>query len=284
MKILCSNRTRALLLVLTLIFLSVLTSCNINVGDINANANLNGGETPPPETTTPSETTTPVGTEGLFYTHLPDGTLSVSAGTALHLEEIIIPESHDGKKVSTIDRYGFLDATNLQKITIPDSITSIGVQAFYHCNSLTSVYITDLAAWCAIRYDNFDGWDANPGCYASNLYLNGELVTELTIPDDITSIGDGAFYGFDSLTSVTIGNGVTSIGRSAFEYCSSLPSVTIPHSVTSIGSFAFNGCYSLTDIYFTGTKEKWNALSTSTSVALIPSSATIHFNYIPRQS
>ena len=93
--------------------------------------------------------------------------------------------------------------------TIPDSVTSIGMGAFYYCESLTSV----------------------------------------NIGESVTTIGDYAFYYCDSLTSVTIGDSVTEIGDSAFSGCTSLTSVTIPDSVTTIGSFAFYSCTSLTSVY-----------------------------------
>ena len=67
-----------------------------------------------------------------------------------------------------------------------------------------------------------------------------------TIPNSVTSIGDGAFSGCTSLTSVTIPNSVTSIGHWAFYGCTGLTSVTIPNSVTNIGDWAFIGCTSLT--------------------------------------
>ena len=149
------------------------------------------------------------------------------------------------ENVRFIGTSAFSGCTSLTNITIPNSVTSIGNDAFRNCTSLTSVHITDVAAWCGIIFSN---GDANPLGYAHNLYLNGELVTDLVIPDSVTSIGNSAFSYCTSLTSVTIPDSVTSIGNSAFSYCTSLTSVTIGNGVTSIGSVAFGDCTSLTSI------------------------------------
>ena len=76
-------------------------------------------------------------------------------------------------------------------------------------------------------------------------YFSG--LTSITIPEGVTSIGDGAFE-YSGLTSITIPESVTSIGNDAFGWCSGLTSVTIPDGVTSIGSGTFSGCSSLTSI------------------------------------
>ena len=73
-------------------------------------------------------------------------------------------------------------------------------------------------------------------------------LTSIIVPDNITSIGDWAFFGCVSLTSITIPNSVTSIGDGAFGNCEKLTDIIIPDSVTSIGDSAFWGCSSLTSI------------------------------------
>ena len=80
--------------------------------------------------------------------------------------------------------------------------------------------------------------------------IKDKTVTEIIIPDYVTSIGDYAFNFCDSLTSVMIGNSVETIGDYAFYNCYSLTSITIPNSVTSIGEWAFYNCESLTSVTF----------------------------------
>ena len=106
--------------------------------------------------------------------------------------------------------------------------------------------VSDIAAWCGI---SFSGYESNPLYYAHNLYSDENTkITDLIIPNSVTSIGDFAFRDCIGLTSVTIPNSVTSIGLAAFGLCSGLISVTIPNSVTSIGTVAFKGCFGLTSV------------------------------------
>ena len=157
------------------------------------------------------------------------------------LEFFKMPDS-----VTSIGKGAFSVCTSLTSVTIGNGVTSIGDYAFLGCKSLTRVDISDLSAWCKISFG--DG-SANPLCNGAKPYLNGNELTDITIPSDITEIRDYAFYYCKSLTSVTIGNSVTAIGEDAFFGCKSLTSVTIGNSVTSIGILAFYDCSSLTAFY-----------------------------------
>ena len=125
-----------------------------------------------------------------------------------------------GDSVTSIGGSAFSDCTRLTSVTIPYSITNIGGQAFCNCVSLDSVYIDDIASWCNIVFSKID-FTSNPLLYAEKLYLNNgsgtyELITDLIIPEEVTSIGDLAFYGYNNLINVTIPDSITNIGVNAF--------------------------------------------------------------------
>ena len=143
--------------------------------------------------------------------------------------------------VTSIGSYAFANCVGLTAITIPESVMSIGYGAFERCSGLTSIQV----ASGNTVYDSRNNCNAIIES-ATNTLMAGCQNT--IIPESVTSIGDGAFYGCSGLTSITIPNSVTSIGGSAFYNCSGLTSVTIPNSVTSIGYGAFENCSGLTSI------------------------------------
>ena len=139
---------------------------------------------------------------------------------------------------------------NLTSVTIPPSVVSVNTNAFEYCTGLKAVHITDLAAWCGIKFQW--GWDdrsSNPLSYANNLFLNGEKVSDIVIPEGVTRIGSYAFDHCDPLTSVTIPDGVTSIGEYAFRKCSNLTSITLPPSIIKIENSAFLWCFKLDAVH-----------------------------------
>ena len=150
---------------------------------------------------------------------------------------------------------------SIKSVVIEKGVTNIGDYAFSWCNSLTSITIPNSVI--SIGRDAFD---------------NCSSLTSITIPNSITSIGSCTFSSCSSLTSITIPNSVTSIGFGTFENCSNLTSITIPNSMTSIGYKAFKDCSSLKDVYYTGTKGKWEKMDIDNNGNDDLLNATIHYN------
>ena len=200
------------------------------------------------------------------YSALDDGRVKIT-GYNGGAETVVIPDTIDGKSVTSIGRRAFEGCTNLKSITIPNSVTEMGRRAFSGCSSLIGIAIPNSVT--EIGKYAFDGCKS---------------LTSITIPDGVTSIGDGAFYNCSSLTEIKVasensnyvsvngvlynkdkttiicypagkkGNnykipdGVTKVDSSAFIGCSSLTSITIPNSVTEIGYSVFEGCTNLKSI------------------------------------
>jgi len=137
---------------------------------------------------------------------------------ASEIENVVIDEG-----IEKIGNYSFFRCTNLVNVAIPTTLESSGNFAFDFCDNLTNVYISDLAKWCAI---SFSEGENNPLCTKSNLYVNGKLITNLTIPDDVKAIENNAFI-----------------------QCSSIESVVMPQKVSSVGWFAFCNCKNLNSIF-----------------------------------
>ncbi|MBE6130533.1 MAG: leucine-rich repeat domain-containing protein [Erysipelotrichaceae bacterium] len=151
--------------------------------------------------------------------------------------EIVIPET-----ITEIGDYQFCSFNNFTYIEIPKNLTNIGKDAFYDWTSMENVYYNGtIENWCNIL---FEGLYSTPMYYGASFYMLTENdiyeeVTEVSIPESITSIGNYQFFCFDNLTSVEIHESVKSIGYGAFGKCSNLEKIVLPESVESIGDSAF---------------------------------------------
>ena len=165
----------------------------------------------------------------------------------------IIPDS-----VTSIGTQAFRGNESLKNIIIPNSVTSIGTYAFALCTSLKSITIPssvvaiDGNPFCGCHADVFN--ESKAFLYEENVLFNKDKTTLIsyraketnyTIPTSVTRIGKNAFGRCETLKSITIPNSVTTIGRYALVNCTSLTSINIPESVTSIEMGAFYGCDSL---------------------------------------
>ena len=173
------------------------------------------------------------------------------------LSSIVIPPS-----ITSIGEGAFGGCGFLSSIVIPDSVTNIGNGAFNNCASLQ--YLSIPKSVICLNGNPFADWNGRLECLSPNfiyeddvLFCKGKSkiisfrnknIESYVIPSSVTSIGNSAFSGCDSLSEVVIPFSVTSIGDRAFAGCGSLSEVVIPSSVTSIGDRAFAGCGSLSDI------------------------------------
>lgn len=196
--------------------------------------------------------------------------------------DLVIPDSIDNAVVTSIGKKAFAYSNLFKSITIPDSIVSIGDDAFFRCNGLKKVYVSSIEDWCKI---DFSYPDANPLSRGADLYVDNKLVTDVTIPDGVKSIGKYAFYGYSSLKSISFPSSIRSIGEDAFIACPNLDKVyatniedwckikfedefsnpiyyarkiyidgelatdiTIPKGITKICDYAFANCDTITSV------------------------------------
>ena len=199
--------------------------------------------------------------DGIYYYEW-DGEIYVSNQNATgdyvasYSGDVVIPDSivfhGEKRRVYGIYGYAFTSSQDLTTITIPPTVEFIGCYAFGNCDNietdgLQGVYIRDLEAWCKINFD----WtmpETNPLELAGHLFLNGEEVKDLVIPESITEIKDNAFMGDKGLTSVTFPATVQTIGRMAFDSCSGLKTINSSNRIAIVEESAFDRSPSLTEV------------------------------------
>lgn len=161
---------------------------------------------------------------------------------ALVLPETVVIRG-ETYKVTEIGRRSFMNNTALTSVTFPASITKVGYDAFWECSNLTKVEAANLQSWCNIDFEMDEGAghgiSSNPLMYANHLFVNGNKIIDLIIPDEVTEIKDWAFAYMTGLKSVKMPASVTTIGARAFLECNSLYDVTLSENLTAIGLGAF---------------------------------------------
>lgn len=176
---------------------------------------------------------------------IPEGVVEIghhAFANCKNLVSVEIPNS-----VTTIENGVFSECKNLPSIVIPNSVTTVGTNVFSLCSKLYDIYYEgDIESYLSINgYKNLNAFTSY-----RNLYINNELVENITIPNSISSLEGYAFYGCSSLAEVTMHDEITSIGASAFEKCTGLISVTVPAATPpTAGIGIFNYCSALQTIY-----------------------------------
>ncbi|MDR1372979.1 MAG: leucine-rich repeat protein, partial [Dysgonamonadaceae bacterium] len=210
------------------------------------------------------------GTTGSLTWTLENGTLTISGagemedyelqGAPWYPDRSSITNAIIEDGVASIGDYAFYLCQNLISATIPESVTRIGRQSFYQCENLISISIPEnvesIGEWAFARCSSLiaipvengnarflsDGGDLFDKDKTTLLCCPAGKTGRYIIPDGVTGIGNGAFYGCGRLTSIIIPEGITGIGDYAFSRCSNLTSIVIPEGVTGIGEGTFNVC------------------------------------------
>lgn len=250
----------------------------------------------------------------------PPKTVTITKYTGTE-STVILPSTINSWPVTKIGEDAFQDNTTITSVTIPASVTEIGSNAFAGCTNLTSVnyegdwsnltiqsgnpavqdaaneqlfdfeFILNNTAVIVTRYNGTAAdvtipsrYKGKPVTMIDHAAFFNSVVTSVTIPDSVTSIGDDAFAFCSQLTNISIPNSVTFIGFSAFNSCTSLKSITLPSSlstiqssafyncgnletiripvsVTFIGNYAFAGCPSSMTVTYPGSKTQWDAIT-----------------------
>lgn len=163
-----------------------------------------------------------------WYILLADNTAEIIKYTGSE-KELTIPPKLNGVAVTSIGMQAFYNCGTLTSLVLPDGVTCIGAAAFSNCQFLSSITLPDTVT--EIK---------------NTAFYNCNFLNNITLPQNITYIADNAFGFCTSLTNVVIPDQVTVIGNTAFRDCAALASVTIPATVTTIGSDAFYNCPKLT--------------------------------------
>lgn len=159
------------------------------------------------------------------------------------ITDLVIPEG-----VTSVSAHAFSYCEALTSVSIPSSLVKLEGYGFYGCTGLKAVHIKDLSAWCKIDFYRSNWGSINPLYEAHHLFLNGEEITNLVIPDDVSTINNCAFSYCEGLTSVETGNSLKDINWRAFVGCTNLKTLTLGSGIEHIGDRSFFGCNELKSV------------------------------------
>lgn len=249
------------------------------------------------------------------YTVLDDGTVEITSYNGSD-DDVVIPSKIKGKKVTSIGAWAFEEyiqgpGFNIKSVVIPDTVTSIGSEAFGNCENLKKVTLPSSVTSIGTYAFSGTPWlealkKNNTFVVVNNILLDATSAEgEVTIPDGVVTIAGGAFAEAN-ITNVNFPDSVKYINAWAFKECTKLNhvvlpknlvsidgafntcynliSIVIPKSVKTIGIQTFYYCTSLKAVYYTGSEEEWNNISTGDPYNPFPcdqelKNAKIHFNY-----
>ena len=182
---------------------------------------------------------------GINFALKNDGTLEVIGLNAwTTIADILSDVTIGGKtyRVTSIKAWAFEGRSDLQYLSIPWTVTSIGEYAFIDCGSSITVNIADPECWCQMQLGNEH---ASPLSSAGRVLVHDIETTRIDIPETVTSIGKFTFYQCRKITSLNIPSSVIFIGSSAFEDCTGLTALTLSEGLQSVGGSSFEGCTGL---------------------------------------
>ncbi|MDE6479984.1 MAG: leucine-rich repeat protein, partial [Muribaculaceae bacterium] len=204
-------------------------TCKTKAGSIDTAGNNVSGSLEIPET---------VIYKGDEYTVITIGEYSFNGCNGI--TSVTIPKS-----ITSIQKYAFCEC-GLTSINIPSTVTSMDYCAFLNCRAI-SVYAEDLMSWCNI---DFDSLTSNPLSSHGYLYIDGEKVINLSLPEGIKTLKSYTFTHCRSLLSVEFPSTLITIGANVFDWCYELSNINFSkcNSLKTIGESAFEWCGSLTNI------------------------------------
>lgn len=170
-----------------------------------------------------------------YVVHIADGCFS----NASNLERVIVPQG-----VKSIGRRAFEDCYSLRSLDLPKSVTFIGESAFWGCEELEEIW--SLGSIKIIEPNTFKGCNLKcihlPSCLISikdNAFNSNSELRNIDLPDTLETIGNYAFAYCHNLERVNLGNSVKSIGDLCFYQCA-IKEVRIPSSLTNLGIRPFD--------------------------------------------